>query len=266
MPNLVRGLSCLTALSCIWVTSARADDFQSSLAQQRQLMAEDNPAELAEAKGQQLWSEAMGPRKVSLERCDLGMGPGVVKGAYAQLPRYFADTDRVQDLESRLVTCRVTLQGYTLEDARRAPFAANSDMQALVAYVAGQSRGVAVSQPLTHPKEQQAYALGQKLFYYRAGTHDFACVTCHGTPNKRIRLQYLPDLTQAADTRATYTSWPAYRISQGETRSLEHRLWDCFRQQRFPDLVYTSDAVVALNVYLAKMAEGGVMNAPGLKR
>jgi len=29
---------------------------------------------------------------------------------------------RVQDLESRLVTCMVTLQGFTTEEAKRNPF------------------------------------------------------------------------------------------------------------------------------------------------
>src|ERR1044072_27367 len=69
----------------------------------RQLLQESNPAELYEARGEELWKNTRGPKNASLERCDLGLGPGVVKGAYARLPRYFSDTDRVQDAESRLV-------------------------------------------------------------------------------------------------------------------------------------------------------------------
>src|ERR1035437_9233322 len=81
------------------------------IAKYRQMLAEDNPAELAEAKGEELWKTARGPNKASLQRCDLGLGAGVVKGAYVQLPRYFADSAKVQDLESRLVTCMMQLQG-----------------------------------------------------------------------------------------------------------------------------------------------------------
>src|SRR2546421_12195706 len=81
----------------------------------RQLLQESNPAELYEARGAEHWKSARGPKNVSLERCDLGLGPGVVKGAYVRLPRYFADTDRVQDLESRLGTCMGTLQGINPE-------------------------------------------------------------------------------------------------------------------------------------------------------
>ena len=48
--------------------------------------------------------------------CGLGNGAGVVKGAFVKLPRYFADTQRVQDLESRLLTCLERLQGFNTSE------------------------------------------------------------------------------------------------------------------------------------------------------
>ena len=245
---------------------AYAQSTAEGIAQYRQMLADDNPAELAEAKGEELWKTPRGPKKASFERCDLGLGAGVVKGAYVKLPRYFADTDRVQDLESRLVTCMTALQGMTEADARKNPFGANSDMQALVAYVAAQSKGMKIAPPMGHPKEQEAYAIGKKIFFYRAGTHDFACATCHAAPDKRIRLQELPNLLDPKDAQQAYATWPAYRVSQGEVRTMQHRLWDCFRQQRFPEAQYTSEAITALTMYLARNAEGGTFNAPALKR
>src|SRR3981189_617729 len=97
-------------------------DTQKEIERYRQMLQESNPAELYEARGEELWKTPRGPKNASLEKCDFGLGPGVVKGAYVRLPRYFADTDRVQDLESRLVTCMVTLQGFTTEEAKRSPF------------------------------------------------------------------------------------------------------------------------------------------------
>jgi sulfur-oxidizing protein SoxA len=138
-------------------------------------------------------------------------------------------------------------------------------MEALAAYIAGLSKGIKINISLAHPKEQEAYLLGEKIFYYRAGPHDFGCVTCHSADNKRIRLQPVPNLTQSRDAQHAYTSWPAYRTAQGEVRTMQNRLWDCFRQQRFPEVAYTSDTVTALTLYLAKQANGGVMNAPGVK-
>src|SRR4029077_2913905 len=69
-------------------------DAQKEVERYRQLLAEGNPADLFEARGEDLWKTSRGPKKASLEQCDLGLGAGVVKGAYARLPRYFADTDR----------------------------------------------------------------------------------------------------------------------------------------------------------------------------
>src|SRR5262245_66318192 len=73
---------------------AAQQDTQKEVERYRQLLAEGNPADLFEARGEELWKTPRGPKNASLERCDLGLGAGVVKGAFAQLPRYFADTDR----------------------------------------------------------------------------------------------------------------------------------------------------------------------------
>lgn len=260
------------AIAALLAHGALADE-QSSTAREiekyREALSEDNPAELWESRGEALWKEERGPKHASLERCDLGLGPGVVKGAYAALPRYFADTDKVEDLESRLVTCMVALQGFTPEEAKKNPFAGPGEkvpMDALVAYVTSESRGMKMHVSLANPKEKEAYEMGKQIFFYRSATHDFGCVTCHGASEKRIRLQDLPNLTDPAQARRAYTTWPAYRVSQGEVRSMQWRLNDCFRQQRFPELEFVSPASIALSMYLAKNAEGGVLSAPAVKR
>ena len=235
----------------------------------RELLQDGNPADLWEARGEALWKEQRGPRKASLERCDLGKGSGVVKGAYAELPKYFADANRVMDLETRLVHCMITLQGYSETEARKTPYGAGekrSDIEALTAWITSESRGHAMKIGLDHPKEKEAFSLGEKIFFYRGGPHDFSCATCHSESGKRIRLQELPNLTDSKDARRAYTTWPAYRVSQGELRTMQWRLNDCFRQQRFPELQFTSEASIALTTYLAKKAEGGVFQAPTLKR
>jgi len=245
------------------------DSMTRGIQQYREAVADSNPGELWEIRGEELWKARRGPAQVSLERCDLGRGPGVVAGAYASLPRYFADAGRVMDLESRLLYCMITLQGFSRDEALARPFGdgeRRSDFEALAAYVAAQSRGWKMDIPLSRPEEQAAYREGARIFVYRAGTHDFACATCHGQSGKRIRLQDLPNLADPADARRAYTSWPAYRVSQGEMRTMQWRLNDCFRQQRFPELVYGSEVSVALTMYLARNANGGVLAAPGVKR
>jgi len=249
--------------------AGQPDRTAAGIAHYREMLEEGNPAELDDMRGEQLWKTAAGPAHATLERCDLGRGPGVVKGVYAELPRLFADTGRVQDLESRLVTCITTLQGIPESDIVAKPFStdsARSDIEALVAYVVAQSQGVTMNVPLRDAKEKEAYALGERLFYYRAGPYDFACASCHSEKGRRIRLQELPNLATQEGARRAYTVWPAYRVSQGLFRSFQWRLNDCFRQMRFPEPVYASDATVALTMFIAANANGAVYNGPGIKR
>jgi sulfur-oxidizing protein SoxA len=265
------GASAMVFAACA-ATAAYAQQARTTVEEierYRAALGGDNPAELWEARGEDLWKQKRGPKNASLEQCDIGMGPGVVKGAYTVLPRYFADSGKVEDLESRLVTCMVTLQGFTPEEARKDPFGGPGKkvpMDALVAYVASQSRGMTMNVAASHPLEREAYEVGRKIFYFRGGPHDFSCATCHGADNARIRLQDLPNLTRTADAQKAYTTWPAYRVSQGEVRSFQWRLYDCFRQQRFPELEFTSPASVALTMFLAKNANGGAVAAPSIKR
>ncbi|MBC3917887.1 sulfur oxidation c-type cytochrome SoxA [Undibacterium sp. CY18W] len=258
----------LSALSSVQAQTANPSS-SDEIAKYRQMLADGNPAELWEMRGQELWQKKLGPNQQSLEQCDLGKGPGVTKGAYAELPRYFKDTNKVMDLEQRLMHCRINLQGLTPEQARKTPFgsAGNpSDIEALVAFLTAESRGMKLAISTKHPAEKQAYEIGKKIFYYRAGSHDFSCASCHSSDGQRIRLQDLPNLNNKTNAQAAYSTWPAYRVSQGEVRSMQHRLNDCFRQQRFPVPDYASDTITALTMFLAKFADGAVMNAPALKR
>jgi L-cysteine S-thiosulfotransferase len=266
-----RLLATLAALSLGVAATVRAadEDPAAEIEKYRQMLGDGNPAELFEMDGESMWTTKRGPKNVTMEKCDLGLGPGVVKGAYAQLPRYFADTKRVEDLESRLLTCMVDLQGFDRTQLSKKPFASGStksDIEALVAYVVGQSRGVAMRVPMDRPEEKAAFEYGRELFRYRAGPYDFSCATCHSENGRRIRMQDLPNLTTTIGAQRAYTTWPAYRVSQALFRTFEWRLNDCFRQQRFPEPGYTSDAAIALTTYLAVLATGAPFDGPGIKR
>lgn len=254
-----------------WLAAgAAAQTPADEIARYRAMLADGNPAELVEMQGEALWAAKRGPLKASLQACDLGKGPGVLVGAYAELPRYFADTDAVMDAETRLVHCMVTLQGFARADLIKKPFSGQgqraTDLEALSAYVSAASRGSAIKVSQQHPKEKAAYQRGEKLFFHRAGPYDFSCASCHSTSGQRIRLQDLPNLQDAAAARAAFATWPAYRVSQGAVRSMQWRMNDCFRQQRFPDLQYSSQASIDLITYLGVKAAGGSMDAPALKR
>ena len=250
------------------VAPVYAQSATDEIAKYREMIADGNPSELYEAAGEDLWKTKMGPKNATLEKCDLGKGPGVVKGASAELPRYFKDTNRVQDLESRILTCMEKLQGYDPKEIIALDFekGKRKDVEAIVAYVVTHSKGSTIRVSNKHPKERQMYEIGQRAFYFQGGPMDFSCASCHGEDNKRIRLQDLPNITTQKGAAMGFGSWPAYRVSSGNFWTMQRRLNDCYRQQRFPEPIYTSDITIALQVYMGVNANGGVMSTPGLKR
>ncbi len=258
-----------TALAT-WMCAAPLAADDGVFDQYRDLMGDDNPAVFVIDEGEELWFTPQGPDSATLEACDLGLGPGVTAGAYARFPRYFPDADAVMDLESRLVYCITTLQGRALKAVTSKPYSLRGDfgteLEALVTYLAAESEGATIAPEQSHPAERAMYALGEEIFYYRAGPHDFSCATCHEQSGMRIRLQALPDLTSHDGAAQAWGSWPAYRISQGLVRTMGWRLRDCFRQQRWPELQMGSAVSIALQTYMAVNAAGGTMTAPGLKR
>ena len=266
-----RSLLCAAALAAVAGQYALAQAQTSTaegIAQYRALLADGNPAELWEAKGEALWTSKRGPKNASLEACDRGKGAGVVKGAFVELPRWFADTQRVQDLESRLLSCMQAQQGFDAAAIAATPFGRGEqvNLEALVAYVSAESRGRKLDLPQAHVEERKMFEAGKRIFFLRAGPYDFACVSCHGEAGKRIRLQDLPNLTVNPGDGVGFAAWPAYRVSSGELWGMQRRLNDCYRQQRFPYPGYASDATIALGVYMGVQAKGSASIAPSIKR
>jgi sulfur-oxidizing protein SoxA len=234
----------------------------------RAMLQDGNPADLFEAKGEDLWKKARGPKNATLEKCNLGKGPGVVKGAFVELPRYFADTNRVQDMESRLLTCMETLQGFNAAEIVKTPFGRGeqSNITALATWIAADSKGMKFKLSQDHVQEKTMFEVGKRLFYARGGTHDFSCSSCHGEDGKRIRLQDLPNITKNPGAGNGFGAWPAYRVSNGQMWGMQLRLNDCYRQQRFPYPLFGSDATIALGMYLGVNGKGGESIAPAIKR
>ncbi len=256
------------AASVTTAATAQSKSAADGIAEYRKMLEDGNPAELFEAKGEELWKTARGPKNATLQACNLGLGPGVVKGAWVQMPRWFADTQRVQDLESRLLSCMETLQGFNAAEIAKTAFdkGEQASVAALAAWISAEAKGQKMALPQAHAEEKRFYELGKRAFYFRGGPMDFSCASCHGDAGKRIRLQDLPDLTKNPGDGVGFAAWPAYRVSSGEMWSMQRRLNDCYRQQRFPYPGFASDVTVALGVYMGVNAKGAQSIAPALKR
>jgi L-cysteine S-thiosulfotransferase len=285
----MRGLHCRTWINTWWRCAAMllvsmafpagiahaqatAQDSEKEIERYRAMISDpfSNPGFLNVDRGEILWRKAGGTNNVSLEACDLGLGAGKLVGAFAKLPRYFADADRVMDLEQRLLWCMEKVQGADTKDVVKRRFSGPgvaSDMEDLVAFIANKSNGTKLEPQLKHPKEQEILAIGEAMFYRRASISDFSCATCHAEDGKRIRLQGLPNLSKPGKpAQETMGSWPTYRVSQSQLRTMQHRLWDCYRQMRMPAPDYASDGLTALTMYLNTQAAGAELTVPSIKR
>ena len=233
---------------------------------QNMMLMPDNPAYDLIAQGEALFKQARGPKNASLQGCDFGKGPGVVKGAYVEMPRYFADTGKVMDLESRLVHCMKTLQGFTDDAAAvKTRHGSASDMMKLQTYIGSQSNGMPWNPSMSHPMEKAMRNAGEVMFYRRSGTMDFNCATCHAADGKRIRASVLPNI-KAPHEWTKAISWPAERVSHDNVRSSQHRVLECLWQMRYPNINLGSDASVALISYWTDAARGQPAIIPDLKR
>ncbi len=233
---------------------------------QNQQMMPDNPAYWVAEEGEELFATPRGPKNASLEECDFGKGPGVLDGAYVELPRYFEDTGKVMDLETRLVHCMMTLQGFSKDDkAIKKRHGSGSDMMKLQTYIAMQSNGMPWNPSMEHPLEKAMRDAGEVLFYRRSGPMDFSCVACHGQTGKRIRASVLPNASVPEEwTKAI--SWPAERVGHQQVRSSQHRLRGCLWQMRHPGINGGSPASIALISYWTDAARGQPAILADLKR
>ena len=183
---------------------------EKAIEKYRQMLKEDpwsNPGLLDADRGEALWKTPRGPKKVSLEQCDLGKGPGVVDGAFAELPRYFADADRVMDLETRMLWCMEKLQGFNRADLVKRPHPGGGqpvkDLGAIATYVASKSSGMKFAAKLDQAEGEGSRSRSARRSSSGAqGPFDFSCATCHADAGKRIRLQGLPYLSEPKEAQA----------------------------------------------------------------
>ena len=264
----------LFAFAASAVAQTASDENSEKALEKYRAMISDpmsNPGYLAVDSGEALWATKRGPKNTSLETCDLGEGPGKVDGAYAKLPRYFADVDQVMDAHPRI------LWVYGDDPGHRHRAAAQEAVRLLGRQSRNRDRGARslCRQQVERGqiRRQDGASQGARDGGARRSAvlspfdlNDFSCQTCHSQEGQRIRLQKLPFFNNREDAQATMGSWPTYRVSQASLRTMQHRIWDCYWQMRMPSVGYTSEVTVALISYLTKKAEGGVIEVPSIKR
>ena len=207
-----------------------------------------NPAMLFVQLGEQLWSRPAGTAGKACGDCH---AVADMKGVAVRYPAIPAGSDTPLDLEGRINRCRTQHQ-------QAEPLARESrDLLSLEAFVARQSRGLAIAPP-DDPRLMPVRAQGEALYRQRQGQLNLSCAICHDdNAGQKLAGVTIP--------QAHPTAYPLYRLEWQALGSLKRRLRNCMvgiRAEAFP---LTAAEYVALEAYLMNRARGMRYEAPGVR-
>jgi L-cysteine S-thiosulfotransferase len=209
-----------------------------------------NPGMLGVLDGESLWKARAGATGKACADCHGDAGASM-KGVAARYPAFDKGLGRPVDLEQRINLCRS-------QNQQAAPLAYESrDLLALTAFVAKQSRGIAI-ETNADPQLAPFIAKGRELFMLRQGQLNLACTNCHDDNwNKR--------LAGSAITQAHPTGYPLYRLEWQSLGSLQRRLRSCISGVRAQAFDYGAPELVELELYLMSRARGMLIETPAVR-
>jgi len=209
-----------------------------------------NPGMLWVADGAALWRAKAGAADKSCADCHQEAARSM-RGVATRYPAVDAASGKLLNLEGRINRCRSDHQ-------KAEPFAYETDeLLALTAFVARQSKGLPMN-VATDGAARPFYEQGRAFFYRRRGQLNLACAHCHvENAGRRLRGNVI--------SHGLPVGYPAYRLTWQTMGSLHRRLRSCsfgLRATRHP---HGSDDYLALELYLAKRAEGVAVETPAIR-
>jgi len=209
-----------------------------------------NPGMLWVLDGEALWKSKAGATGKACADCHHDAGASM-KGVAARYPAFDKTLGRPVNLEQRINLCRARHQ-----EAAPLPYESR-DLLALTAFVAQQSRGVAVEAG-TDPELEPFVARGHDLFMQRQGQLNLGCTNCHDDNwDKR--------LAGSAITQGHPTGYPLYRLEWQSLGSLQRRLRACITGIRAQAYDYGAPELVGLELYLMSRARGMPIETPAVR-
>lgn len=243
------------ALLCSWTLAQgdaerRRSGYQD-MGRALQAMQDDdaaNPGMLFVQLGRQHWQK---PAGASGKACSDCHAIADMQGVAARYPAIPGGMDAPVDLETRINICRTERQGA-------APFAAeSSELLALAAWVAYQSRG----RPIDPPDDARLApfrAQGEALYRRRQGQLNLSCAMCHDdNAGRRLGGATIP--------QGHPTGYPVYRLEWQTLGSLKRRLRNCLTGIRADAAGYSASEYVALELYLVQRASGMPLETPAIR-
>lgn len=209
-----------------------------------------NPAVLWLLDGEALWGQKAGAAARACADCH-GDARDSMQGVAARHPAFDAQAGRPLNLEQRINACRTgRQQAASLAYEGR-------EMLALTAYVARQSRGLAVA-PDADARSAPFREAGRAAFHLRRGQLNLSCAQCHDD-------NWGKSLAGAAIPQGHPTGYPIYRLEWQGVGSLQRRLRNCLVGIRAEAWPYGAPEYVDLELYLMWRARGMKLETPAVR-
>jgi sulfur-oxidizing protein SoxA len=209
-----------------------------------------NPGMLWVLDGEALWKTKAGAANTACADCHNDARIGM-KGIAARYPAFDKTLGRPVNLEQRVNLCRARNQ-------QASPLAYESrDLLALTAYVAQQSRSIAIEAG-NDPQLEPFVTKGRELFMRRQGQLNLGCTNCHDDNWDR-------HLAGSAITQAHPTGYPLYRLEWQSLGSLQRRLRNCMIGMRAQAFDYGAPELVELELYLMTRAKDMPIETPAVR-
>ncbi len=240
------------AVACGATADGRRSGFDDMTPATQALQRDDsqNPAQLWVRGGEQAWSTPAGTSARACADCH-GDASRSMRGVAVRYPAFDAASGRPLNLAGRINACRTQHQ--------QAPaLAAESEaLLNLEAWLAIASRGLPIAPP-DDVRLAPWRAQGARLYRQRIGQLDLSCADCHDAlAGRRLGGSVIP--------QAHPTAYPIYRLEWQGLGSLQRRLRNCWTGVRAEVPAYGADALLALELHLARRAAGMVWESPGVR-
>jgi L-cysteine S-thiosulfotransferase len=209
-----------------------------------------NPGMLWVLEAEALWDRRVGTADKACADCHNDPRASM-KGVAARYPAFDKALGRPVNLEQRINLCRVNHQ-----QAMPLPYESR-DLLALTAFVALQSRGMAIETG-ADPQLEPFIAKGRELFTQRQGQLNLGCTNCHDD-------NWDKHLAGSAITQGHPTGYPIYRLEWQSLGSLQRRLRSCITGIRAQPYDYGAPELVELELYLMSRARGIPVETPAVR-
>lgn len=224
--------------------------FRTDETQALQIDDFDNPAMIFVDQGADLFAAEDGAAGKSCASCHDGVE--IFEGLQATMPKVDAVSGKLVVMEDLINKCRTE---HMDADAWKW---SGADMQAMVALIGLQSRGMPMSVAIDGAAAPY-WEQGKEMYYTRYGQLELSCANCHEDNwGNMIRADHL--------SQGMINGFPTYRLKQAKLISRHNRFRGCIRDTRAETFAEGSDEFRALELYVASRGNGLSVETPAVRQ